>query len=193
MPLWLLSPASLVRSNWLYELSSSAVRRAHRAAQLLDRSDERCPQLTQPQVRLLSVSAGTSLQGAARNPRANPHEHSASLRGGCGRLVVVPPNGSALVSCSGLLWWPSEKTDPELKHLAGIIGGARSGRSRVGSTKKRADLGSSCHVGHGSATFVVDPNEIKKLRKPGLMSPTEKPAQTRRIFFDIFLVESTRT
>ena len=37
------------------------------------------------------------------------------------------------------------KTDPELKHLAGI-GGARSERSRVASTKKRADLGSSCHA-----------------------------------------------
>ena len=74
-------------------------------------------------------------------------------------------------------------TDPELTHLAGI-GGARSGRSRGGSTKKRADLGSSCHVGHGSATLVVDPTEIKKLRKSGLTSPTEKPAQTRRrIFF----------
>ena len=73
-------------------------------------------------------------------------------------------------------------TDPQLKHLEGI-GGARSGRSRVGPTKKRADLGSSCHVGHGSATLVVGAIERQKLRKPGLMSPTEKPAQTRRICF----------
>ena len=61
------------------------------------RSYERCPQLTQPQVRLLSVSAGTSLQGAARNPRANPHEHSISLgqgwsSGGCSALVSCAPN-----------------------------------------------------------------------------------------------------
>ena len=83
---------------------------------------------------------------------------------------------------------------PRAKALAGI-GGARSGRSRVVSTKKRADLGSSCHVGHGSATLVVGPTETKKLRKPGLMSATEKPAQTRqgRFFFDFWGVESTRT
>ena len=49
---------------------------------------------------------------------------------------------------------------PRAKALAGI-GGARSGRSRVGPTKKRADLGSSCHVGHGSATLVVGPTKIK--------------------------------
>ena len=54
----------------------------------------------------------------------------------------------------------ASETDPELKHLAGI-GGARSGRSRVGPTNKRADLGSSCHVGHGSETLVVGPIEIK--------------------------------
>ena len=37
-------------------------------------------------------------------------------------------------------------------------------------------------------------NRKKKLRKPGLMSATEKPAQTRQEFFlDFFLVESTRT
>ena len=56
------------------------------------RSHERHPQPFDPQVRLLSVSAGTSLQGAARNPRANPHEHSISLgkgwsSGGCSALV----------------------------------------------------------------------------------------------------------
>ena len=61
------------------------------------RSYERCPQPFDPQVRLLSVSAGTSLQGAARNPRANPHEHSISLgqgwsSGGCSALVSCAPN-----------------------------------------------------------------------------------------------------
>ena len=61
------------------------------------RSDERCPQPIDPQVRLLSVSAGASLQGAARNPRANPHEHSISLgqgwsSGGCSALVSCAPN-----------------------------------------------------------------------------------------------------
>ena len=66
---------------------------------------------------------------------------------------------------------------PRAKALAGI-GGARSGRSRVATIKKRADLGSSCHVGHGSAVLVVVAIQIKKLRKPGLMSPTEKPART---------------
>ena len=60
-------------------------------------SHERCPQPIDPQVRLLSVSAGTSLQGAARNPRANPHEHSISLgqgwsSGGCSALVSCAPN-----------------------------------------------------------------------------------------------------
>ena len=59
----------------------------------------------------------------------------------------------------------------------------RRGCSRAAPTKKRADLGSSCHVGHGSATLVVGAIERQKLRKPGLMSPTEKPAQTRRKFF----------
>ena len=61
------------------------------------RSYERCPQPFDPQVRLLSVSAGTSLQGAARNPRANPHEHSISLgqgwsSNGCPPLVSCAPN-----------------------------------------------------------------------------------------------------
>ena len=61
------------------------------------RSYERCPQPFDPQVRLLSVSAGTSLQGAARNPRANPHEHSISLGqgwspGGCSALGSCAPN-----------------------------------------------------------------------------------------------------
>jgi len=60
-------------------------------------SYERCPQPFEPQVRLLSVSAGASLQGAARNPRANPHEHSISLgqgwsSGGCSALVSCAPN-----------------------------------------------------------------------------------------------------
>ena len=46
---------------------------------------------------LLSVSAGASLQGAARNPRAKPHEHSTSLgqgwsSGGCSALVSCAPN-----------------------------------------------------------------------------------------------------
>ena len=63
----------------------------------LNYSYERCPQLTQPQVRLLSVSAGTSLQGAARNPRSNPHEHSIPLgqgwsSGGCSALVSCATN-----------------------------------------------------------------------------------------------------
>ena len=82
---------------------------------------------------------------------------------------------------------------PRAKHLEGI-GGARSGRSRVGSTKKREVLGSSCHVGHGSATLFVGATERKKLRKPGLMSATEKPAQTRQEKkMNFFLVQSTRT
>ena len=77
----------------------------------------------------------------------------------------------------------AHETDPELKG-GGVPLATRRGCSRGGSTKKRADLGSSCHVGHGSATLVVGPTEIKKLRKSGLTSPTEKPAQTRRrIFF----------
>ena len=53
-------------------------------------SYERCPQPIDPQVRLLSLSAGASLQGAARNPRANPMK-TRSLWGKGGRLVVVPP------------------------------------------------------------------------------------------------------
>ena len=66
----------------------------------------------------------------------------------------------------------------------GVPLASRRGCSRVAPTKKRADLGSSCHVGHGSAALVVGTTEIKKLRKSGLTSPTEKPAQTRRrIFF----------
>ena len=60
-------------------------------------SYERGRQPTDPQVRLLSVSAGASLQGAARNPRANPHENSISLgqgwsSGGCSALVSCAPN-----------------------------------------------------------------------------------------------------
>ena len=65
----------------------------------------------------------------------------------------------------------------------GVPLASRRGCSRAAPTKKRADLGSSCHVGHGSATLVVGAIERKKLRKPGLMSPTEKPAQTGRNFF----------
>ena len=76
----------------------------------------------------------------------------------------------------------------------GVPLASRRGCSRVAPTKKRADLGSSCHVGHGSATLVVGPTERKKLRKPGLMSATEKPAQTRQEKkMDFFLVQSTRT
>ena len=81
----------LVRSSWLFELS--AQQRAHRANWI----PREVPQPFDPQVRLLSVSAGTSLQGAARNPRANPHEHSISLgqgwsSGGCSALVSCAPN-----------------------------------------------------------------------------------------------------
>ena len=81
-------------------------------------------------------------------------------------------------------------TDPELKHLAGI-GGARSGRSRVGATKKRADLGSSCHVGHGSATLVVAPIEIKKVTKtrPGATDSKASP-DAPPDFFLMFLWSS---
>ena len=55
------------------------------------------PATNRPPGRLLSVSAGASLQGAARNPRANPHEHSISLgqgwsSGGCSALVSCAPN-----------------------------------------------------------------------------------------------------
>ena len=63
-------PTSLVGSNWLSELA--AVRRAQKANWI----PREVPQPFDPQVRLLSVSAGTSLQGAARNPRANAGCHS---------------------------------------------------------------------------------------------------------------------
>ena len=84
-------PASLVGSNWLSELA--ALRRAHRANWI----PREVPATFDPQVRLLSVSAGASLQGAARNPRANPHEHSISVgqgrsSGGCSALVSCAPN-----------------------------------------------------------------------------------------------------
>ena len=77
---------------------------------------------------------------------------------------------------------------------AGVPLASRRGCSRAAATKKRADLGSSCHVGHGSATLVVDPTKIKKLRKPGLASATEKNSpDAPGIVLDLFLVESTRT
>ena len=70
-------------------------------------------------------------------------------------------------------------TDPELKHLAGVCG-ACSGRSRVGTTKKRADLGSSCHVGHGSATLVVVPNRKKKVHIKTLTTRRRHATEYRR-------------
>ena len=75
----------------------------------------------------------------------------------------------------------SRRDRPRAKGV-GVPLASRRGCSRAAATKKRADLGSSCHVGHGSATLVVAAIEIKKLRKPGLMSATEKPAQTRQEF-----------
>ena len=112
---------------------------------------------------------------------------------GCARVAVLASRrfGAVVASEARFEHVTAPKTDTELKHLAGI-GGARSGRSRGGSTKKRADLGSSCHVGHGSATLVVGAIERKKLRKPGLMSATEKPAQTRQDFVFRILFWSVR-
>ena len=92
------------------------------------RSDERCPQPIDPQVRLLSVSAGTSLQGAARNPRANAGCHSIPIG-------QEPRSGASwhLVSChstriSGPLI-PSLSFPPQLiKVLPAQV--ARSARRR---------------------------------------------------------------
>ena len=73
-----------------------------------------------------------------------------------------------------------ERCDRPRAKGGGVPLASRRGCSRVAPTIKKADLGSSCHVGHGSAALVVGTTERKKLRKPGLMSATEKPAQTRQ-------------
>ena len=101
---------SLVRSNWLSELA--ALRRAHRTNWIL----REVPATNRPPGGLLSVSAGTSLQGAARNPRANAGCHSIPIG-------QEPRSGASwhLVSChstriSGPLI-PSLSFPPPLKKV----------------------------------------------------------------------------
>ena len=77
----------------------------------------------------------------------------------------------------------------------GVPLASRRGCSRGVSTKKRADLGSSCHVGHGNATFVVDTTQLSKVPKITCDVSDRKPAPTgqEKFFGDFFFVESTRT
>ena len=61
------------------------------------RSYERCPQPFELQMRCSLYVRDVKLRGAARNPRANPHEHSIPLgqgwsSGGCSALVSCAPN-----------------------------------------------------------------------------------------------------
>ena len=58
------------------------------------------------------------------------------------------------------------------------------------STKKRADLGSSCHVGHGNATFVVDTTQLSKVPKITCDVSDRKPAPTcqEKFLGDFFLL-----
>ena len=70
----------------------------------------------------------------------------------------------------------------------GVPLASRRGCSRGVSTKKRADLGSSCHVGHGNATFVVDTTQLSKVPKITCDVSDRKPAPTcqEKIFLGIF-------
>ena len=60
-------------------------------------NEKRCPQPFELQMRCSLYVRDVKLRGAARNPRANPHEHSISLgqgwsSGGCSALVSCAPN-----------------------------------------------------------------------------------------------------
>ena len=68
--------------------------------------------------------------------------------------------------------WILVRDRPRAKGV-GVPLASRRGRSRAAPTKKRADLGSSCHLGHGSATLVV----VKKTR-PDVSD--RKPARRAR-------------
>ena len=72
----------------------------------------------------------------------------------------------------------------------GVPLASRRGCSRGVSTKKRADLGSSCHVGHGNATFVVDTTQLSKVPKITCDVSDRKPAPTcqEKFFGDFFLL-----
>ena len=72
----------------------------------------------------------------------------------------------------------------------GVPLASRRGCSRGVFTKKRADLGSSCHVGHGNATFVVDTTQLSKVPKITCDVSDRKPAPTcqEKNFGDFFLL-----
>ena len=71
----------------------------------------------------------------------------------------------------------------------GVPLASRRGCSRGVSTKKRADLGSSCHVGHGNATFVVNTTQLSKVPKITCDVSDRKPAPTcqENFFLEFFL------
>ena len=82
-------PTPLVGSNWLSELA--ALRRAHRANWI----PREVPATFDPQVRLLSVSAGTFLDDATCGPQA---WLTGTLHGGGIRSVRSPPRRAPLLA-----------------------------------------------------------------------------------------------
>ena len=105
-------------------------------------SHERYPQLSTPKCASSpSLRGRLCSQGAARNPRANPHEHSISLGqgwspGGCSALVSCAPNRK-----SGPLI-PSLSFPPPLTKVLPAAQVARSARRR--STSRLHER--ACHV-----------------------------------------------
>ena len=79
-------------------------------------------------------------------------------------------------------------TDPELKQWSNFRAAVR-GEVGDAATKKRVGLGSLFDVEHETTPPFVAAPQQRAFPKSGVMSPTEKPAQTRRIFLlDLFLV-----